>query len=178
MNKLRRTLKLLPPAFIMRRWLVRKYGIKVKPSPWEGSRRVLLAVMPYAFTAVLSVRVDSDRCLLKYFLPYGKMKKFVRLKYNMQVGNDAKDCGLAGRFRAFMPYGLVLWWDAEDSRIACDSMSRKLQENAPNHQSVRNPMSNFGWRMPEREKLEFQRRDKIDVVALRLLIMEKSGDGV
>ena len=77
MKTLCRVLELLPPAFAMRIWLQRKYGIQVKRSPWGGVAAFALAVLPYAFTAALSVRVESDCRLFKYFLPYGKMKRRV-----------------------------------------------------------------------------------------------------
>ena len=56
MKGLRRMIKLLPPAFIMRIWLDRRYGIKVPPAPGGVMGKILLAVLPYAFTAALSVR--------------------------------------------------------------------------------------------------------------------------
>lgn len=172
MKKLRRILKLLPPAFIMRFWLKLRYGIKVQSAPGNAITKFVLAVLPYAFTAALSVRVESDCRLMKYFLPYGKMKKFVKLMYNMQVGNDEKDCGFAGKFRALMPYGLVLWWDAEDMRISQNAATRKPSANAPQPQPRQACVLNFGWRMPEQDRLEFQRTDKIEAMTLRLLIVQ------
>lgn len=167
MKGLRRMIKLLPPAFIMRIWLDRRYGIKVPPAPGNAITKFALAVLPYAFTAALSVRVESDCRLLKYFLPYGKMKKFVRLMYNMQVGNDEKDCGFAGKFRAIMPYGLVLWWDAEDIRTDQKTVTCKPKAAAAGR---------FGWRLPERERLELQCADRIEAMTLRLLIITGGED--
>ena len=171
MKKLRRILKLLPPAFIMRFWLKRRYGIKVQPAPGNAITKFVLAVLPYVFTAALSVRVESDCRLMKYFLPYGKMKKFVKLMYNMQVGNDEKDCGFAGKFRSIMPYGLVLWWDAEDCRTAQSAATRKPKTKEPQSQLGSEFVLKFGWHMPEKERMEFQRMDKIEAMTLRLLIM-------
>ena len=169
MKKFRRMLKLLPPAFVMRFWLKRRYGINVPSAPGNAIIRLFLAILPYAFTAALSVRVESDCRLLKYFLPYGKMKKFVRLMYSMQVGNDEKDCGFSGKFRSIMPYGLVLWWDAEDIRIAHDAPTHKPK--ADEKQASSDFVVNFGWRMPERERLEFLRMDRVEAMTLRNLIM-------
>ena len=180
MKMLHRMLKLLPPAFIMRIWFKRRHGIKVPSAPGNAMARFALAALPYAFTAALSVRVASDCRLMKYFLPYGRMKKFVKLMYNMQVGNDAKDNGMAGKFRAVMPYGLVLWWDAEDRRIAQNNaLERKLQAPKPqakkpqaNKTQARSDVAvNFGWRMPERDRLEFQRMDRIEAMILRMSII-------
>jgi len=177
MKKFRRMLKLLPPAFVMRFWLKRRYGINVPSAPGNAIIRLFLAVLPYAFTAALSVRVESDCRLLKYFLPYGKMKKFVRLMYSMQVGNDEKDCGFSGKFRSIMPYGLVLWWDAEDRRLSQNAAVKpKPNAKTPQPQPSQEFRLNFGWRIPERERLEFQRTDKIEAMTLRLLIMTGAED--
>lgn len=175
MKRFRRVLKLIPPAFIMRVWLKRRYGINVSSAPGNAITKFILAVLPYAFTAALSVRVESDCRLLKYFLPYGKMKKFVKLMYNMQVGNDAKDHGMVGKFRAIMPYGLVLWWDAEDRRTSQNAATRKPKANARQSQPSQEFVLNFGWLMPERERLEFQRMDRIEAMTLRLLISTGGG---
>ena len=161
MKTFRRVLKLLPPAFAMRIWLQRKYGIKVKPSPWGGIGGFVLAVLPYAFTAALNVRVESDCRLLKYFLPYGKMKRLVYRSYRMKVGDDAKDHGAVGVFRAVMPYGLVLWWDAEDRRMAerpCrPASSLKKGESA--------------LQVRRMGQLEQARADRTEALSLRYLIM-------
>ena len=175
MKTMRRVLKLLPPAFLMRIWLDRRYGMKVKPSPWGGVAGFVLAILPYAFTAALSVRVDSDCRLLKYFLPYGRMKKFVRLMYSMQVGDDAKDHGMAGAFRAIVPYGLVLWWDAEcaqknANKETCTSHAKADVPNAPSGRDA-------GRSISEGERQELQRRDRNEVMALRLMILTPESAG-
>ena len=72
MKTFRKILKLLLPAFVVQIWLYWRHGIKVKPSPWHGIAGFALTILPYAFTAALSVREDTDVRLLKYFLPYGK----------------------------------------------------------------------------------------------------------
>ena len=156
-----RFLKLLPPAFLMRMWLKRKYGIQVKRSPWGGVAAFALAVLPYAFTAALSVRVESDCRLLKYFLPYGQMKRLVYLSYRMEVGNDAKDHGALGVFRAIMPYGLVLWWEAEDRRMA--ERACQLAASLKRSESV--------LQMRRMGQSEQARMDRIDALTLRYLIM-------
>ncbi len=161
MKTFRRVLKLLPPAFAMRIWLQRKYGIKVKPSPWGCIAGFVLAVLPYAFTAALSVRVESDCRLLKYFLPYGKMKRLVYRSYRMKVGDDAKDRGVVGVFRAVMPYGLVLWWDAEGKRI--EEGARRLNEPQVKVGSVR--------QIQKLTRAEQARMDRLEAMALRYSII-------
>ncbi len=161
MKTLCRVLKLLPPAFAMRIWLQRKYGIKVKPSPWGGIAGFVLAVLPYAFTAALSVRVESDCRLLKYFLPYGKMKRLVYLSYRMRVGNDAKDHGAVGVFRAIMPYGLVLWWDAEASGVT----------EGVRQVDVHRAAAESGQQMQKRARAEQARMDRLEAMSLRYSII-------
>jgi hypothetical protein len=174
MKKLRKILKLMPPAFMMRLWLKRSYGIIVPPAPGNVITKFFLALLPYAFTAALSVRVESDCRLVKYFLPYGKMKKFVRLMYNLHVGDDEKDCGMAGKFRAVMPYGIVLWWDADDIRIAQNVIKQTSKAKAKVSQTQFKQESelSFGWRMPEQERVFFLRTDKIEAMTLRALIIQ------
>ncbi len=174
MKTMRRMLKLLPPAFLMRIWLNRRYGIAVKPSPWGGVAGFALALLPYAFTAALNVRVDSDCRLLKYFLPYGRMKRFVRLMYGMQVGNDAKDRGVAGAFRAAMPYGLVLWWDAEDAQGAAVGGAGKGHAEETPLRAAESPVPGGG--ISESARREFRRRDRDEVMALRLMILTAEGE--
>ena len=167
MKTLRRMLKLLPPAFAMRIWLARRYGISVKPSPWGGAAGFLLAILPYAFTAALSVRVDSDRRLLKYFMPYGRMKKFVRLAYGMRIGGDKIDSGWSGAIRCVMPYGLVLWWDAESAAISRNANTTAATKRPP-ASSAASPHRIS--REIDAEMLE--RLDRTEALALRLSILQ------
>ncbi len=162
MKTFRRILKLLPPAFVMRIWLARRYGIKVKPSPWGGVAGFVLAVLPYAFTAAMSVREPSDVRLLKYFLPYGKMKNYVQMTYGLQKGNAVRDHGVVGALRAVLPYGLVLWWDAEDLRLAMP----KGQSKPPIC-----PLRS----LPVKEKVALEGQDRIEAVNLRLLLLAAGG---
>lgn len=169
MKSVHRVLTLLLPACLVRAWLWRRHAVKVPPVPGNWLTKAVFAVLPYAFTATLSVRVESDCRLIKYFVPYGKMKKHVYLAYRMDVGDRERDRGVVGAVRAVMPYGLVLWWDAEDHRNPRNIAVRKPQDRkAAGDSDFR---INHGWRMPERERLEFQRVDKAAAMTLRLLIM-------
>ena len=173
MKMFRKMLKLLPPAFAMRIWLDWRYGIKVKPVPWGGLVGFALAVLPYAFTAALSVRVDSDCRLLKYFLPYGKMKNFVRLAYGLQRGNAERDRGMVGMFRAIMPYGLVLWWDADDAQKAPSEGTHKNPVEATALGG--GPSFDADRRLSAKAREELLRTDRIEAMTLRLLIMTEGG---
>lgn len=166
MKTIRRIVKLLPPAFLMRGWLDWRYGIKAPLVPGGVVARFVLAVLPYAFTAALSVRVDSDRRLLKYFLPYGNMKRHVRLAHNMNVGNDACDRGVTGMVRAIMPYGLVLWWDAETGRQPPSfGGTRQICGDRRISEKVRTELG----------RRELERMDRLEAMTLRLLIMTSGG---
>ena len=170
MKKLNRILKLVLPAFIMRPYLAKR-DVAVQPPPGGALARFVLAFLPFAFTAALSVRVESDRRPMKYFLPYGKMKKFVALAYSMDVGNSALDKGFIGAIRAVSPYGLVLWWDGEAERVAAGGKPKgKVQagrhkpENAkPGEQKPQMPST-----------CEIDRLDKIEALTLRTLLLERA----
>lgn len=166
MKTICRILKLLPPAFLIRLWLDKHYGIKVRPTPGGAVVGFVLAVLPYAFTAALNVRVDSDCRLRKYYLPYGTMSKFVRMAYGIQRANVARDRGLLGAVRAIMPYGLVIWWDAEDVRITRGELGRKKSED-----EVLSSACGTIRDVSEDERKLFQRLDRIEVLALRCLIL-------
>lgn len=164
MKSLRRILKLLPPACLMRVWLKWRYGMSVQPMPCGIVGRVVLEILPYAFTVALSQRVATDSRLVKYLLPYGSMKRYVRATYGMKVGNDAKDHDFGGFVRAIMPYGLVLWWDSEgvqsagcaDEKVSAAS-SCALDLGFPT--SIR--------QVPGRDRL-----DRIEVLELRRVISD------
>ena len=77
----------------------------------KGLIRIVSLLLPHFFVAVLSRRRPTDRRPLKYFLPYGVMKKRMMGLYHQKVGNERLDSGVKGLFRSVLPYGLVLWWD-------------------------------------------------------------------
>ena len=172
MSTLRKVLKLLPPAFVMRIWLDRKYGMTVKPSPWGGAAGFALSLLPYAFTAALSVRMDTDVRLVKYFLPYGKMKNFVKLAYGVQRSNVARDRGAIGVLRAAMPYGLVIWWDDEDARLKAAKGGRDLKAD-PIPSNV--PPADASCRITDKERQELERMDRIEALTLRCMITTERG---
>ena len=107
------------------------------------------------------MRVESDCRLLKYFLPYGKMKRLVYLSYRMRVGNDAKDHGAVGVFRAIMPYGLVLWWDAETSGVT----------GGAQQVNVRQAAAESDQQKQKRARAEQARMDRLEAMSLRYSII-------
>lgn len=163
MKSLRRMLKLLPPACLMRVWLRWRYGMSVPQAPGGIVGRAALAVLPYAFSAALSQRVATDNRLVKYYLPYGRMKRHVLATYGMKVGNDARDRGLGGCVRAVMPYGIVLWWDAECARLCAPI---KGDDSVGSLGVV-----DFGFPMSVRLDPSRDRLDRIETLGLRLAIV-------
>ncbi len=170
MKKLRRAIKLLPPAFAMRIWLAKRYGISVAPAPGGAFLRALLAILPFAFTATLSVRKESDIRLVKFFVPYGKMKGFLRRQHRMEVGDAAKDSGISGTIRFVMPYGLVLWWDAEDDRLHAGNWQGARSSAAVNQDSAL--ARSRRYRLSDKDRQEYARMDEMGAMALRLMIIQ------
>lgn len=77
----------------------------------KGILSILGLFLPHFFAAALSRRKATDRRVLKYFLPYGYMKKRMKYVFHANVGNGNKDVGFVGLLRWMCPYGIVLWWD-------------------------------------------------------------------
>jgi len=170
MKRLRRAIKLLPPAFAMRIWLAKRYGISVAPAPGGAFLGALLAILPFAFTATLSVRKESDIRLVKFFVPYGKMKGFLRRQHRMEVGDAAKDSGISGAIRFVMPYGLVLWWDAEDDRLRNGSWQGARSSAAVKHDVAMAKVRRY--RLSDKDRQEYARMDEIGAMTLRLMIIQ------
>ena len=77
----------------------------------KGLLSILGLFLPHFFAATLSRRKKTDKRMIKFFLPYGFMKKRMRYVFHSNVGNAKKDRGFAGFLRGLCPYGIVLWWD-------------------------------------------------------------------
>ncbi len=163
MNNFQRFLLLLLPAFVAQQWLARR-DIFVQPPPGGALARFIMAPLPFAFTAALSVRVESDRRPLKYFMPYGKMKKFVALAYNIHVGDPSLDKGLIGALRAISPYGLVLWWDGKEARMPAKARKAPLPAATPGSEAT---FSNH------LAACDAERLDRIEALALRALLIAR-----
>lgn len=111
MKSLRKAFKLFLPTWYMRHRLVKVYGFEVPPVSESASVRVLVDILPYAVFAILSQRIASDRRPVKYFLPYGRVRRYVEGRYGVGHVRYRNVRGWAGFFRNWLPYGLVQWWD-------------------------------------------------------------------
>ena len=86
----------------------------------------------------------------------------------MKVGNDAKDHGAVGVFRAILPYGLVLWWDAETRGMAGGARQEEM------HQATAESDLQMQERVraeQERVRAELARMDRLEALSLRYLLI-------
>lgn len=83
----------------------------------RGLLRIVGLFLPHFFAAVLSCRKSTDKRLIKFFLPYGMMRRRMLDVFGEEVGPMEKDRGLSGLFRSVCPYGLVLWWDDDGKNV-------------------------------------------------------------
>ena len=97
----------------------------------KGFFSILGLFLPHFFAATLSHRQATDKRMLKYFLPYGYMKKRMKYVFHANVGNDKKDHGVAGVFRWCCPYGIVLWWDGGRDAAPCASPAGNIHCHQP-----------------------------------------------
>lgn len=160
-------LMLLLPGAAVHKILEKKYSLNVDVPAASTVGRLAVGVLPYAFSAILQQKVATDRRPCKYFLPYGKMCRFVRQNYNEQVGNPEKDKGVNGFFRSVLPYGLVLWWDKEFvdeaiSQVAKDQANR-VQASANHFAQIKQELEHN-----RREEVFFHNIQEIQLLRVRL----------
>lgn len=88
----------------------------------------------------------------------------------MQVGDTAKDKGVSGFVRSVLPYGLVLWWDAEETRIHAP---RKNTHGSLSRKGSAGDFStgeSFGV-----DHSDYADMDRIEALAMRSQMMLDSG---
>ena len=83
----------------------------------KGLLRIVGLFLPHFFAAALSCRKSTDKRLIKFFLPYGMMRRRMLDVFGEEVGSDVKDRGFSGLVRSVCPYGLVLWWDDDGKNV-------------------------------------------------------------
>lgn len=169
MKKLHRVIKLLTPGCLVGLWLNKKYGIKNKSVSDSAAVRCLTAILPYAVSAILQQRVETDRRVVKYFLPYGIMCRHMMRAYGKNVRSKEHDKGLGAVLRSMLPYGLVLWWDGENVRPL-----PKEQGNKRSAVDVKRSVAE-----PDAEQQKFfqqtrERQDRLEVLSMRALAGGKS----
>ena len=91
----------------------------------KGFFSIIGLFLPHFFAATLSHRKATDKRLFKYFLPYGYMKRRMQYVFRANVGDEKRDCGIAGLFRWICPYGTILWWDGGRDVAQCSSLGTK-----------------------------------------------------
>ena len=174
MKKARKIVKLALPGWFMHWWLPKRYGITVKVPASSMFAKVLILLSPYVVSVILQQRVDTDRRVLKYFLPYGKMCARMMLVYGRNVGNAQRDKGFWGRVRSVLPYGLILWWDREDKRIEGEIVKRQSESAAKKGRQTA-PASTIDRTMvAEIKQFIVQQmdvaRDRMEVLSMRSLV--------
>ena len=108
--------KLFLPYCLVRWWAHRRYGC-------DWPRAGLRGFLPLAVVAVSAQRQDTDRKMLKYWLPYAMMCERMFRVYGTSHWNGVPLDGVSpecpvpasGR-RAWLPFGVVLWLDRQLSR--------------------------------------------------------------
>ena len=174
MKKTRKIVKLALPGWFMHWWLPKRYGIAVKVPASSMFAKVLILLSPYAVSAILQQRVDTDRRVLKYFLPYGKMCARMMLVYGRNVGNAQRDKGFWGRVRSALPYGLILWWDREDKRIEGEIVKRQAEIAAKKRRQTAPASTPDRTMVAEIKQFVAQQidvaRDRMEVLSMRSLV--------
>ena len=124
---IRKLLKLLVPTWMVFAWLRWKCKITLKPVAHSWMANIVVYAFPYVVYAILSQRIDSDRRIFKYFLPYAFMKKRMAVVFGSDVdpsGVHEQHCRVVRGLRNGLAYGLVLWWDN-------DGRASRVQEDEP-----------------------------------------------
>lgn len=133
----------------------------------KGFLAILGLLLPHFFAATLSRRKPMDKRIVKYFLPYGMMKRRMRYVFHADVGNDKKDRGIVGLFRWCCPYGTILWWDGGRDATSCASP-------APNRQLPGTPELGAMRRQIESLRREvMDGSERLELLILRLMDSER-----
>lgn len=173
MKIFRRIFKLFLPAWYMHRRLDKKFGIKVSSVSESRGIRFIVSLLPYFMSAILQQRKPTDRRVYKYFLPYGKMCDHIHTAYAKNVRNPQKDIGIWGKIRSCFPYGLILWWDNEDNRLAPVSV-KPSPATKPSPAPSSNPMLVEMRNMRNDMTRMFQNmrmmQDRMEILSLRTLL--------
>ena len=107
-------IKLLLPYSVLSRYVERRYGFK-----WPSAKK--FSLLPFCIAAALVQKGNGDRRILKYLLPYGFMCKHMLWEYGARSWHgialdDAKMLRLSGRKRKWLPFGTILFLDANSRR--------------------------------------------------------------
>ena len=138
-----------------------------------------LLCLPSVVFAILSNRRSEDKHLIKYFLPYGRVRKHILAKHresHVRKVYGAKILkpltGVKGLVRSCLPFGLVLWRD-NDGRILPapepSGASRQGDQRA-NPNVVASPdVANLDAKIDALRREISLRQDRLEVLVLRAL---------
>lgn len=184
MKTLRRLVKLFVPYGLLRRWAARRYGERWPEVGSGAASRWLHACLPTFVAAIDSRRRGEDRRPIKYWLPYGRMRRHVTLHYGLPLRDEGAFPAWVRGLRAACPYGLILWWDAETHRTRPrPAPAPKPSRPAPAPaQGVGGPALREELRALRAEvaalREDCRRRDeRLEALALRLLLELRRKEG-
>lgn len=138
-----------------------------------------LLCLPSVVLAILSNRRPEDRHLIKYFLPYGRMRKHilsthreshVRKVYGPKILKPP--AGLKGFVRACLPFGLVLWHDKGGCILPSPTALGAFGQGGPqtNPNVAASPdVANLDEKIEEFRREISIRQDRLEVLLLRML---------
>lgn len=133
----------------------------------KGLLRIVGLFLPHFFAAALSCRKSTDKRLIKFFLPYGMMRRRMRDVFGEEVGSKEKDRGLSGLFRSACPYGLVLWWDDDGKDVRPAPVAARGAASCP--ASVKVDTKGFESRIDALRAEMQEANERLELVILRAL---------
>lgn len=181
-----RLLWLLVPTGIVRYRLMHK-GYDINPISKIKLIDLIANCLPSFFWAMVFMRAENDRTIIKYFLPYGYMRAFIIKHYYADKACPIKfknRTGLSRILSFLLPYGLVQWWDFGQERLAGfyigvadndkrqDLWGRVLNRNNPLEADLLSEPSNgaeLEWLESLGEKIFAQ--DRLDLMGFYLEIV-------
>ena len=131
MKNIRRAIKLfcpMGPFVLWVKWRYPKLVLKERAAV-RGVLKYIWWIVPYGVFCVNAQATGKDKHVVKYWLPYGLMWRFVARRYGYAVirghirkkgrrhalektlKSERKHSFIARFSRSLMPYGLVLWQD-------------------------------------------------------------------
>ena len=143
-----------------------------------------LLCLPSVVLAILSNRRSEDKHLIKYFLPYGRMRKHILAKHresHVRKVYGAKILkpltGVKGLVRSCLPFGLVLWRDNDGRILPAPELSgasrqgdQRANPNVVACPDVASPdVANLDAKIDALRREISLRQDRLEVLVLRAL---------
>ena len=178
MKTFRRVVKLFVPYGLLRRWVARRYGEHWQEVGGTALSKCVHACLP-AFVAIIdSRRRGEDRRPIKYWLPYGKMRAYVGMHYDIPLRDESKFSRGARLLRAWCPYGLILWWDLETRREQNGRAKTPAKGAVPTGSAASNAsvqaltkeVQSLRWQLNQLRTESQMRDERLETLLLRVLL--------